>query len=85
MINWCLNITKNEAEDMLNDVIKMITQIIVVHFLAYAIDNQGTFLDMKTVKLLLYGIISMIIYNLLTKRLFKPPQKPNSTKKTTKK
>ena len=69
MINWCLDINKNEAQDMLDDVVKMMTQILVIHFLVYAVDNQGTFLDMKTVKLLLYGIIAMVIYNLLTKRL----------------
>jgi hypothetical protein len=72
MINWCLGITKEEAENMLNDIVKMITQILVVHFLTYSIDNQGTFMDMKTVKILLYATLSMVIYNLITKRLIKP-------------
>ena len=71
-MNWCLDISKMEAENMLNDIVKMITQILVVHFLTYSIDNQGSFMDIKIVKILLYATISMIIYNLFTKRLFKP-------------
>lgn len=69
MINLCLGITKDEAHNMLNDIVKMITMILVVHFLSYSIDNQGTFLDIKIVKLLLYVTISMVIFNLVIKRV----------------
>ena len=73
MIDWCLDITKMEATDMILDITKVITQVLVMHLLTYSIDNKGTLFGIGTLKLLLYATISMVIFNLAVKRFFVKP------------
>lgn len=72
MFNFHLDISKNEVINITQDIVKWITIYIVIHFLTYAIDNEGDLLNEKVLKKLLYITIAMIIYNLTTKRFLVP-------------
>ena len=69
MINWYFNMTNEQMKNTIDDIAKGVTAILVIHFLSFAIDNDGSLLDTKTLKLTLYFTIAMIIYNLTIKGL----------------
>ena len=78
MIKLCLDITKEETIDMTNDILRALSQAIIVHLLSYSIDDEGSLFDEKTLKKFLYITLSMIIFNLIIKRLFVPKIKKNN-------
>jgi uncharacterized membrane protein len=69
MINLCLDMTTHETIIMWDDILKFLTIAIVIHLLTYAVDNEGELFDEKSLKLFLYLIISLVIYNLFIRRI----------------
>jgi hypothetical protein len=78
MIKLCLDITKEETIEMTNDILRALSQALIVHLLSYSIDDEGSLFDEKTLKKFLYITLSMIIFNLIIKRLFVPKIKKNN-------
>lgn len=68
----CLNLTKAEATSMVTDIIKGFTQLLIVHFLQHFIDGQHKFLSTDVLKLIIYVMLSMIIFHLVVKKIFLP-------------
>jgi len=66
------SLTKEESIEMSNDITRALTQAFIVHILSYIIDNEGSLLSEKTLKKFLYITLSLIIFNLFTKKLFVP-------------
>lgn len=72
MINFDFNISKEDFALMSEDVFRAITQIIIVHLLFYAIDNKNIFFNENILKKILYTTLSMIIFNLVIRKIFVP-------------
>lgn len=84
MIKLCLNITKSEAKNMWDDILKFLTIVIIIHLLLYSVDDQGELFDENTLKKFLYLTIGVIIYHLIIKKiitdkLFTQTSKKNNT------
>ena len=71
MINLKLDITKKEMKEMSTKIIRAIKKAVIVHVLTFAIDKpEGQLFGETVLRKFLYIVISMVIFNLITKRLF---------------
>lgn len=71
-LNLGFDISKDDVIDTSNDIVRALTQAIIVHFLFYSIDGEGELFSERMIKKLLYITISMIIFNFVTKKIFVP-------------
>lgn len=71
----CLNITKSDAINMTADIVKSITQIIVLNILTTFIDGEDVLFGEKMLRNMLYITIARVVYNLVTKKIFVPKRK----------
>jgi len=69
MMNLYLKLNKEEVEDMMSDIVKLLTIYIIFHLLSYSIDGQGELFDEKTLKYSVYIVVAIIIYHLIIKRV----------------
>jgi len=70
MFKKYFNLSKEDATEMGKDIVRALTQAVIVHMLTYAIDNDVSLFDEKHLKKFLYITISMLIYTFITKRIF---------------
>ncbi len=63
------NVNKNDINNMMDDIGKMVTYVMVVHVLSYIVDNEGELFSMKILKKILWVTVSMFIYNLFVRKL----------------
>lgn len=61
-------LSKSETSLMINDILKILTVIIIYNLMICIIDNEGDFLDENTLKLMLYITVGMIIYYVVVSR-----------------
>lgn len=62
---------KSSINCAMEDTTKILSIILIVHFLFYCIDGEGEILSEKIVKLLLYTIISISVYHFIIKKFIK--------------
>lgn len=62
------NNTNNEIKMMWHDIIKFLIIIIIVHVLAYVIDDYGELFGVIPLKIMLYTVIGVVIYYMIIKR-----------------
>ena len=70
MINFGMGITGVESVQMWDDIMKFLTVAVIVHMLSYAVDNEGELFDERALKMFLYIVIGVVVYNLVIRRLF---------------
>lgn len=70
MIKFDFKVTNNDKQELIKDIVHFTTYFLVIHVLSYTIDNEGSLFEEKTLKILLYGIIGMVVFNLITKKVF---------------
>lgn len=66
-----IHMNKTAIDDLMEDIIKVITVIFISHTLFFTIDGEGEFMSEKMIKTLLYTIISLSVYHFLIKKLIK--------------
>lgn len=64
-----INITKSGCNDMLEDVFKIITYILVTHLLTVVVEDDKALIDDTVLKKLLYSSISMVVFHFVVKKL----------------
>ena len=69
MLNLYFKLNKEEVEDMISDIVRLLTIYIIFHLLSYSIDDQGELFDEKTLKYSIYIVIATIIYHIIIKRV----------------
>lgn len=84
MIKLCLDISKEEANYMWDDVLRFLTIAVVIHLLIFSVDNQGNLFDEDSLKKFLYLTIGVVIYHLIIKKLIKNKEICTKKKKKTK-
>ena len=60
---------KNSINNLIFSITRILTIFVIVNVLFYSIDGSGNFFDSKTLKHLLYIVISLIIYHFFVKRI----------------
>ena len=71
-LNLHLDISREEVINTTVDILRALTQAVIVHLMTYSIDGSGQLFDERTVRRFFYITISMIIFNLVVRRLFVP-------------
>ena len=69
MNNLYVKPSKHEIENMLTDIIKISSILVIIHLLSYSIENEGDLFDEKTLKYIVYIVIAFIIYHFIIKRI----------------
>ena len=69
MIQFCLDLNKNDTNEMIIDVLRALTQAVVVHVLVVTIDGGNELFSEKILKKFLYISLSMFLFNLIVKKL----------------
>ncbi len=69
MINLFLKLNKKEVEDMVSDIVRLLSIYMTLHLLSYSIDGNGILFDEKTLKYSVYIVIAIIIYHIIIKRV----------------
>lgn len=64
-----LKMTKFESSLMWDDIVKILTILIVYHILSYMIDDKGDFFGEDILKLMLYTTTGIIVYHLIIKKI----------------
>lgn len=64
-----IKVDEERINSMMDDIVKFITIIIVVHLLSFLVDKEGGFFDEKTLKLLLYVTIALCIHHIVIKKI----------------
>lgn len=85
MINLCLDITKKEAIVLTDNVLKVLTLVVIVHLLSYAIDGDENLFSEKMIRRFLYVVIAMVIYTLIIRPVFIPREIEEKVEKKNKK
>jgi hypothetical protein len=75
MIN--LNITKREAVDMFDDIIKFLTVVFIIHLLLFAVDDYCDLLSEFSLKIFLYVTLALVIYHLIVRKIMNKLLKKN--------
>ena len=63
--------TKDTINDTMDDVCKLLSQILIVHVLISCIDGNEEFLNERIMKKLLYTIIAISVYHFILKKMIK--------------
>jgi len=71
-MNIKFNVNKDDFDQMMDDIGRMLTYVIIVHTLSYIIDNDGELFSEQILKKFLYITISMVIYNLVVRKIVVP-------------
>lgn len=61
--------SKSTINDTMDDVCKLLSQILIVHILISCIDGSEEFLNEKLMKKLLYTIIAVSVYHFILKKM----------------
>lgn len=76
-MNLLTNISKSNLKNLMHDIVREITIIVVIHLLTNIIDNSGELFSEKVLKHIFYTVIALIIFNLFTKKIFIKIDKEN--------
>lgn len=64
-----LKITRIEINNMISDITRILTQLMIVHFLTYIIDNDGKLFDDKTLRHMLCMCVGIILFHIFTRNI----------------
>ena len=62
-------LSKCEATNMWDDIVKYLTIAVTFHILSYCVDDQGEFLDERAIKFIIYIAIGVIMYYVVVNKL----------------
>lgn len=62
--------SKETINNIMDDICKLLTQILIVHILVSCIDGDEEFLSESIMKKLLYTIIAVLVYHIILKKYF---------------
>lgn len=72
-----MNITKADVTSMIDDTVRILTIIAIIHFMSYAIDNKEDLLCERILKEMLYTTIGIILFHSFIKKIKHMPLLPN--------
>jgi hypothetical protein len=72
-----LGVSKREAVDMFDDIIKFLTVVFIIHILLFAVDDYCDLLSEFSLKIFLYVTLALVIYHLIIRKIMNRLLKKN--------
>lgn len=81
-----MDISKEDILDLTSNIIRILTIFVVFNALSFIIDGDQSIFDDSSLKRLLYFILGVIAYSLVTGKIYKKTvhKEPSTSKKTEK-